>query len=369
MKITLLQGAFLPVPPLRGGAIEKAWQALGEAFVRAGHEVTHISRLCDGLPQGEKIAGVEHRRIAGAEACPGSIRLKLREFFYVWRALQSLPPADILVTHAFWAPLLFPKEKYGKIYVHVGRQPKGQMKLYRKAARLQAPSQAVARAISARLSDGDTRVRAIPYPLPFQVDKPKPFADRPKRVLYAGRIHPEKGVLELVQAWAKLPEPMQKEWSLRLIGPWREEQGGAGLAYKEEVRKSGGQNVEILEPVFEEEALIKEYQQARVFAYPSQASTGETFGLAVLEAMSCGCVPLVSSLECFRDFIENGKNGYQLQVRRDAPLHSLAETMQRILGETELEQLSDAAIKTAAHYQIDQVALQFLHDFEELLRG
>ena len=369
MKITLLQGAFLPVPPLRGGAIEKAWQALGEAFVRAGHEVTHISRLCDGLPQGEKIAGVEHRRIAGAEACPGSIRLKLREFFYVWRALQSLPPADILVTHAFWAPLLFPIEKYGKIYVHVGRQPKGQMKLYRKAARLQAPSQAVARAISARLSDGDTRVRAIPYPLPFQVDKPKPFADRPKRVLYAGRIHPEKGVLELVQAWAKLPEPMQKEWSLRLIGPWREEQGGAGLAYKEEVRKSGGQNVEILEPVFEEEALIKEYQQARVFAYPSQASTGETFGLAVLEAMSCGCVPLVSSLECFRDFIENGKNGYQLQVRRDAPLHSLAETMQRILGETELEQLSDAAIKTAAHYQIDQVALQFLHDFEELLRG
>ena len=150
----------------------------------------------------------------------------------------------------------------------------------------------------------------------------------------------------------------------------REEQGGAGLAYKEEVRKSGGENVEILEPVFEEEVLIKEYQQARVFAYPSQASTGETFGLAVLEAMSCGCVPVVSSLECFRDFIENGKNGYQMEVRREEDtLHSLAESMQRILGETKLEELSESAIKTAAHYQIDQVALQFLHDFEELLRG
>ena len=43
--------------------------------------------------------------------------------------------------------------------------------------------------------------------------------------------------------------------------------------------------------------------------------------------------------------------------------------MQRILGETKLEELSESAIKTAAHYQIDQVALQFLHDFEELLRG
>jgi glycosyltransferase involved in cell wall biosynthesis len=369
LKITILQGAFLPVPPLRGGAIEKAWQALGEAFVRAGHEVTHISRLCDGLPRDEKIAGVKHRRIPGAEACASSIRLKMREFFYVWRAQQTLPPADILVTHAFWAPLLFPKEKYGKIYVHVGRHPKGQMKLYRKAERFQAPSQAVAKAVSTELVDGDARVQTIPYPLPFQVKHPPPFADRSKRVLYAGRIHPEKGVLELVQAWEKLPEPMQKEWSLRLVGPWREEHGGGGLAYKEEVMKWSGENVEIREPVFEENELIKEYQQARVFAYPSQASTGETFGLAVLEAMSCGCVPLVSSLGCFEDFIEDGKNGHQLEASRGDPLESLTESMQRLIGDAELEELSDAAMKTAAYYQIDQVASQFLHDFEELLRG
>ena len=57
MKITILQGAFLPVPPLRGGAIEKAWQGLGEAFVETGHEVTHISRLWGDLPAREKIRG------------------------------------------------------------------------------------------------------------------------------------------------------------------------------------------------------------------------------------------------------------------------------------------------------------------------
>ena len=56
MKITILQGAFLPVPPLRG-AIEKAWQALGEAFVRAGHEVTHISRLCDNYQKRKSSMG------------------------------------------------------------------------------------------------------------------------------------------------------------------------------------------------------------------------------------------------------------------------------------------------------------------------
>ena len=73
MKITILQGAFLPVPTLRGGAIEKAWQALGEAFVRAGHEVIHISRLCDGLPEVEELNGVNHLRIRGAESCTSSL--------------------------------------------------------------------------------------------------------------------------------------------------------------------------------------------------------------------------------------------------------------------------------------------------------
>ena len=65
MKITILQGAFLPVPAIRGGAIEKAWERLGREFVKLGHQVTHISRLCDGLPKEEEIEGVHHIRIEG----------------------------------------------------------------------------------------------------------------------------------------------------------------------------------------------------------------------------------------------------------------------------------------------------------------
>ena len=30
-----------------------------------------------------------------------------------------------------------------------------------------------------------------------------------------------------------------------------------------------------------------------------------------LEAMSCGCVPLVSDLECFEDFLKDGHNGFR----------------------------------------------------------
>ena len=137
---------------------------------------------------------------------------------------------------------------------------------------------------------------------------------RPKRVLYAGRIHPEKGVLNLVGAWKKLPESLRNEWVLRLIGPWKEEQGGAGSSFLDQLKKEVDPSIEFLEPVFSEKELIEQYQKARIFVYPSIASKGETFGLAVLEAMSCGSVPLVSSLPCFDDFIRAGENGYRFDA-------------------------------------------------------
>ena len=366
MRITILQGAFLPVPPLRGGAIEKAWQALGEAFVRSGHEVTHISRLCDGLPEKENINGVHHVRILGADACTNAAILKFREFSYVWRARKILPPADILVTHAFWAPLLFPKEKHGKIYVHVGRYPKGQMSLYKKAARLQVPSHTVAQAVSEELSDGTDRVLTIPYPLPFSSKLEIQHKARPKRVLYAGRMHPEKGVLELVRAWNSLPEPMRKEWHLRLVGPWREEEGGGGEDFLRKVKSEGKESVEIIDPIFDEKELIEQYRNARVFVYPSKAKTGETFGLAVLEAMSCGCVPLVSDLECFEDFLKDGHNGFQVKAQTKEWTGAFLEALKNMLDHAEMEQMSQDAYRTAQKYEIEQVATQFLADFEKL---
>jgi len=67
--------------------------------------------------------------------------------------------------------------------------------------------------------------------------------------------------------------------------------------------------IKFIEPMFDIRSLAKEYVKTTIFIYPSIAEKGEAFGLAPLEAMSYGCIPVVSDLNCFKDFIKNKKNG------------------------------------------------------------
>ena len=224
---------------------------------------------------------------------------------------RVLSEADILVTHAFWAPLFLPGDRFGKLYLHAGRFPKGQMKLYKKASRFQVPSHAVAKAVIREIPNRENLVSVLPYPLGWSVPESKPAHERPKRILYAGRLHPEKRSFGVDRGFrGHCKEGEERMGFCGSWGPWREEQGGGGQGYLRSINDLAskyGSCVEILEPVFNSRELSEHYQRARVFAYPSLAQKGETFGLAVLEAMSCGCIPLVSDLGCFADFVVPGK--------------------------------------------------------------
>ncbi len=373
MRISILQGPFLPVPPKRGGAIEKAWFQLGSEFSRLGHRVTHLSRECDGLPKEEVISGVRHFRISGHESTKSLPMLKFRDLQYVLRAKRFLPPADILVTHSFWAPILLGEKAWGKRYVHVGRYPKGQMKLYQNVSRLQAPSVSVAQAICREVPDSSQLVKAIPYPLPWDCPPLVSGEVREKTILYHGRIHPEKGLRELIAAVASLPEKLSREWKLVVRGPWRIEQGGAGKAFLEELRNLADPAIERItfyDPAFDDETLRQDLGRAGLFVYPSLAERGETFGLAALEAMSCGCPPLVSSLSCFKDFVCDGDNGFVFDHFVPDVVGALRDKLVKVLSSPEsLSALGLKASRVAAGYALKPVTKLFLEDFESLLSG
>src|SRR5205085_9982795 len=124
--------------------------------------------------------------------------------FYSLRVRRVLPAADILVTNTFWLPLLTRDSVRGRVYVHVGRYPKGQMRFYGSAARLQAPSRAIAAAIAREVPSLTPKTIAIPYPRPQPTADASPLHARDKIVLFVGRVHPEKGVHLLIKAFMRV---------------------------------------------------------------------------------------------------------------------------------------------------------------------
>ncbi|MEY2481300.1 MAG: hypothetical protein QOI04_2227 [Verrucomicrobiota bacterium] len=372
MKITIVLGAFFPVPPVMGGAIEKVWFALGQEFARRGHTVVQISRAFPRFPRTEIIAGAKHRRVRGFDAPASLLWLKVLDLIYSVRAYFVLPRADILVTNTFWFPMLLRNGKRGKLYVHVARFPKGQMRLYKHAARLQTPSQAVARAVVAEVPSLEAKIVVIPNPTP-QRSMALPISKREKIILFVGRIHPEKGVHLLIDAFANSARERSPEWLLRIVGPTETRYGGGGEDYLRKLKRAAaktGSRIEMRGPIFDAAALDREFWSARVFAYPSLAEKGESFGLAPLEAMAHGCAALVSDLECFHDFIVDPETGFIFDHRAANPEKALAAKMSILLAdETLLARAAEAGYRKSADYTVKRVADQFLEDFSAVMQS
>lgn len=369
MKITIVQGAFLPVPPLRGGAIEKIWLALGQEFVRRGHEVTHLSRRFPGLANEETLEGVRHLRVPGHDAPRSLLALKFFDLLYSLRVVRRLPPADVLVTNTFWLPALVRSEKFGKLYVHVARYPRGQMRFYGHAARLQTVSQPILQAIRDEAPALADRVRCIPNP----VRVPRaltPSVPRRQEMLFVGRVHPEKGIHLLIEALRRLPAEILAGWRLVIVGPSAANAGGGGEDYETRLRKLAhplGDLVEWIGPVFDAARLDEFYARAALFIYPSIAEQGETFGVAPLEAMAGGCPALVSNLACFRDFLDEDMDGFVFDHRAEDPVRALAEKIATLLNAPEkLATAGASALRKAADFSVERVASLYLADFQSL---
>src|SRR5262249_45758675 len=169
----------------------------------------------------------------------------------------------------FFLPLLVSRRTAGKIYVHVARFPKHQMLLYLGADRLQAISRAVAEAIVHQAPRLSHKVVTIGYPVPDEYFCASGAQPRKRTVLFVGRLAREKGVDLLLKSFAALVKsanPIDSaKWKLRIVGPHEVSQGGDGAEYFAELTRlaqSLGSTCELVGSIFDEQALIKEYQAA-----------------------------------------------------------------------------------------------------------
>ncbi len=372
MKISIVTGPWFPVPALQGGAVQRRWQGVAEEFAAKGHQVTILCRSYPGQPQQETINGVRYVRHGGFPQSRTIVWDLLKDLAYALAMVRVLPRADILVINDFWLPVFAPKLRpdAGQVVINAARFPKGQYRLYTGAARFVAPSQAIQEAIANQYSPAIPRTRVIPNSIDTCVFYPpiSPRATREdKTILYVGRVHPEKGIHLLLDAFAILSRQLPKV-KLRILGPVKEDQGGGGEDYLRSLQtKAQGLQVEFSAPIFDLPKLADVYFAADLFCYPSLAEKGESFGVAPLEVMATGLVPVVSNLACFRDFIDDETGFFFDHRSADAAKNLSATLATAILNWEKTCQMGINAVQKAQKFSYEQVAALYLTDFHTLL--
>jgi glycosyltransferase-like protein len=145
-------------------------------------------------------------------------------------------------------------------------------------------------------------------------------------ILTVGGIEPRKGSLTLLEGFAVARDALPERRPVLLVA------GGATLFdYRDEIGRFHARarelgldgDVRLLGPIADEE-LERLYRAADVFALPS---TKEGFGLAVLEALAAGLPAVVSDLEVFRGFLDDGESA--LLARTGDPA-ALADALVRV---------------------------------------
>ncbi len=376
MKITIVMGFFLPVPALAGGATEKIWHHLGENMAEEGHDVTIVSRRWPGLANKEPIGRLTHLRLPGMNH---TRHLALNLILDAWwgvRVMLALPQADVVICNTVSLPvyLRWLKPSAGRVAVVLGRMPKGQNRFYGTADLILATSTAVVRKALSENPSLAPRLLQFPNPIdwPLHAQAADRGTARALTIGYAGRIHPEKGLEQLLEAACRLDaDAALPPWRLLLVGPVAVEQGGGGGAYRDHLcarygPRLGGR-LQVVPPIFDKSALARLYGQLDVFCYPSLAAQGEGLSIAPIEAMAAGAVPVVSKLECYQDLINEGVNGRQFDQTAPQAVDELAAILrQLLLDDDHRRSLAAAAQETARRFDYRDTSRLLLARFRIL---
>jgi glycosyltransferase involved in cell wall biosynthesis len=380
MRITIVMGYFLPVPAVAGGATEKIWLRLGELMADAGHEVTIISRRWPGLPNREIKHGLTHLRLPGWNHTRSLTANLILDFLWGLRVFRNIPRGDVVVCNTVSLPVYLGaiRRSAGKVAVVLGRMPKGQNRFYGNANLILPTSKAVAE--KALRENPALRARLFQFPNPMDWDLHHAAGSSRARegvieIGYIGRIHPEKGLEAMLEAGVLLSsESGLPAWKMRLVGPFSIPQGGGGDAYRDGLLATFGgrlgDRLSIEGPVFDIQKLAGIYGSLHVFCYPSRAAKGEGLSIAPIEAMAAGAVPVVSNLECYRDLILDGENGFQFDQESEDSPGKIAVILSRLLRDETLRNvIARRAQDTARTFDYRETCRLLLGRFEQLSRA
>lgn len=144
---------------------------------------------------------------------------------------------------------------------------------------------------------------ALPY---------RPFAQRQKTILFAGRVVADKGVDAFVRAWDAV-RAAHPEWRAVIMGADRFGPDSPETPYLEKLRPLTATAGVMMTGYVPHDKVLKAMAEAAIVVVPSRWQ--EPFGMTALEAMGCGAAVVASPMGALPDLVGNAA----LLAAPDAP--------------------------------------------------
>ncbi len=366
MKILVLIHEFPPV----GGGGGRAAQEICHGMLERGHAITVLTSHLKGLPQEESTEGIHILRIPSLRREAFRADLKAMAGFVLsglwagYRLIKRWQP-DLIHVH-FAVPagaLAWTLSKLTGIpyvlTIHLGDVPGGVPEktsgwfkwilpfthpIWRDARRVIAVSE-YTRQLALRHYKREIEV--IPNSVDLERLRPAGIrVQEPPRIVFAGRLMEQKNPLQIVRTLAELND---LPWQCVLIGD-----GPLMPDIQQAIEKYGLQERFTLTGWVTPETVLDWFERSDILFMPSLS---EGLPVVGVQALAKGLAFVVSKIGGFVDIVEEGKNGYLVDL--SDPSGFTNALRQLLLAKTRLERFRNASLKKAAHFDIVHIAAQY----------
>lgn len=215
--------------------------------------------------------------------------------------------------------------------------------------------------IAARYLEAKTglhQVRAISCGIDLDRFTPKTRKPASPRVLYVGRLDPEKDLDTLLRAFALIPRDSGAR--LDIVGAGSQRRALESLALRTRILDQVTFHGRVTDV-----QLARLHQEATVFAMPSPA---ELQSIATLEALASGTPVVVVDAMALPHLVDDGVEGYRVPTGN---ADELADRIGRILTSTpeQYRQLSSAALARACEHDSAIVVTHYERLYEHVCRN
>ncbi|MEK7816168.1 MAG: glycosyltransferase [Pseudomonadota bacterium] len=330
-KIVMVAAAVHPVPPRKGAAVE--WWMYQVCRRLAGFEPHIVSIAAEGYADEERRDGIAFHRIRTGRLYRRVFQkiLGVDPYSYARRVARRLDVIRPDIVHVHNAPALFAElaRRYrgpARWILHMHNE----MPLERlpPGAVLFTVSRYLKEWYGVRLPGADIRIitNGVDTEVfhPLSATEVAPLRERlklttdKKIILYAGRVSPEKGPLDLLNAFREQLKQRQDVFllligELRAWGPEGDRRADYGRRVLEicEVLGNHCYHAGVVNPA----NMHQYYPLADLVVVPSEFE--EPFGMVAIEAMSCGTPVLATRRGGLPEIITNDVTGFLLDDAKD----------------------------------------------------